>query len=102
MSDNVVKHVNSLPVVSADAYQHLGKYAGAMVMACFEQIGGMQRFAAWADENPSAYFEKIFTKMISRSTQVEVSGSVTLDDAISRLDAIDTEFHEIPNQEYDL
>lgn len=102
MSNDVVKHVNSLPVVSAEQYQHLGKYAGAMVMACFEQIGGMRRFSEWADGNPTDFYTKLLPKMISRSTQVEVSGSVTLDDAISRLDAIDTEFTEVPNLEYDL
>lgn len=106
MSNDVVKHVNSLPVISADQYQHLGKYAGAMVLSAFEQIGGMQRFADWADQAPEAFYTKIFVKMISRSTQVEVSGTVTLDDAISRLDAqdvIDADFTEVGEPlEYDL
>ncbi len=105
MSNEVVKHVNSLPVISADQYQHLGKYAGAMVLSCFEQIGGMERFQAWAEGNPTDFYTKLFGKMIARSTQVEVSGSVTIDDAISRLDAADTvidaEF-EVVEQEYDL
>lgn len=59
---DVVKTVNKLPVISADQYQHLGKYAGAMVLSCFEQIGGMKRFAEWADSNPTDYFTKIFPR----------------------------------------
>lgn len=106
MSDDVIKHVNKLPVIDATQYQHLGKYAGAMVLATFEQIGGMKRFAEWADSNPTDYFTKIFPKMISRSQQVEVSGSVTLDEAISRMEAqdeaIDAEFEVLDQPEYDL
>lgn len=106
MSNDVVKHVNSLPVISADQYQHLGKFAGAMVLSAFEQIGGMKRFAEWADTSPESFYTKIFVKMISRSTQVEVSGSVTLDDAISRLEAQDVveATYEVVDEtlEYDL
>lgn len=44
--------------------------------------------------------------MISRSQQVEVSGSVTIDDAISRLEAqdeaIDAHYEVLEPQEYDL
>lgn len=105
MTDEAVKAVNRMPVISADQYQHLGKYAGAMVLACFEQIGGLQRFAAWADSSPESFFTKVFPKMISRSAQLEVSGSVTIDDAISRLEAqdvLDADFEVVEPQEYDL
>jgi hypothetical protein len=102
MSNDVVKHVNAIPVISADTYQHLGKFAGAMVLSCFEQIGGMERFAAWAETSPESFYTKIFTKMISRSQQVEITGTLTLDDAISRLESqsIDAEFEDVT--EYDL
>jgi hypothetical protein len=92
-----------LPMISAEQYQHVGRYAGALVMSCFEQIGGLQRMAAWADTNPTDFFTKLFPKMISRSTQVDVSGTLTIDDAINRLermdDAIEGDFEEIT---YDL
>jgi hypothetical protein len=43
--------------------------------------------------------------MISRSQQVDVSGTLTIDDAINRLermgDTVEASFEEIP-QEYDL
>lgn len=92
-----------LPMISAEQYQHVGRYAGALVMSCFEQIGGLGRMAAWADTNPTDYFTKIFPKMISRSAQVDVSGTLTIDDAISRLERMDEtiegQFEEIT---YDL
>lgn len=92
-----------LPMVSAEQYQHVGRYAGAVVMSVHEMIGGIHRFAAWADQNPTDFYTKLFPKMISRSQQVDVSGTLTIDDAITRLermdDAVDAEFQELP---YDL
>jgi hypothetical protein len=93
-----------LPMISAEQYQHVGRYAGAVVLSTFEMIGGLPRMAAWADGNPTDFFTKLFPKMISRSQQVDVSGTLTIDDAISRLERleepIDAEFQELPN--YDL
>ena len=87
-----------LPMISAEAYQHVGRFAGALVMSCFEQIGGLPRMAAWADSNPTDFYTAI-PKMISRSQQVDVSGTLTIDDAISRLEHMnEAEFTEV----YDL
>ena len=98
----VVKEVSSIPAISADQYQHVGRYAGAIVMSVFEQIGGAARMAAWADSSPTDFYTKLFPKMISRSQQVDVSGSITIDDAIARLErqgeVVEAEFNEI----YDL
>jgi len=94
-----------LPMISAEQYQHVGRYAGALVMSCFAQIGGIDRMAQWADHNPTDFYTKLFPKMISRSTQVDVSGTLTIDDAINRLERMDEviegSFEEIP-QQYDL
>jgi hypothetical protein len=99
------RDVGRLPAISADAYQHVGRFAGALVMSCFEQMGGLDRMAAWADTNPTDFYTKLFPKMIQRSTSVDVSGSITIDDAISRLEssgnAIDAEFEEV-TPSYDL
>jgi hypothetical protein len=99
-----VREVSSIPMISAEAYQHVGRYAGSVVMAVFEQIGGINRMAAWADSNYTDYATKLFPKMISRSQQVDVSGTLTIDDAISRLermgDVIEGEFTEV--SQYDL
>jgi hypothetical protein len=94
-----------LPMISAEQYQHVGRYAGALVMSCFEQIGGLNRMASWADTNPTDFYTKLFPKMISRSAQVDVSGTLTIDDAITRLERMDEtiegQFEEIQPQ-YDL
>lgn len=88
-----------LPMISAEAYQHVGRFAGALVMSCFEQIGGLPRMAAWADSNPTDFYTKLFPKMISRAQQVDISGTLTIDDAISRLERMnEAEFTEV----YDL
>ncbi len=74
-------------------------------MSVFEQIGGVKRMAAWADANPTDYFTKILPKMIQRSQHVDHSGTITIDDAITRLEKndepIDAEYEEVP-QDYDL
>ena len=104
MSNDIVKAVNKLPAISADQYSHVGRYAGGVVMAVFEQLGGVRRMASWADENPTDFYTKLFPKMISRSAQLEVSGTVSLDDAITRLesgDIVDADYVEV-EKEWDL
>lgn len=92
-----------LPMISAEQYQHVGRYAGALVMSVFEQIGGAPRMASWADHNPTDFYTKLFPKMISRSQQIDVSGALTIDDAISRLERMDEgEFTDVTPQPYDL
>lgn len=99
------RDIAKLPMISAEQYQHVGRFAGALVMSCFEQMGGLPRMANWADENPTDFYTKLFPKMISRSQQVDVSGTLTIDDAITRLERLDNvvegEFQEI-QREYDL
>lgn len=97
------KDLSRLPMISAEQYQHVGRFAGALVMSCFEQMGGLPRMAEWADGNPTDFYTKLFPKMISRSQQVDVSGTLTIDDAITRLERlggpIEAEFTEV---NYDL
>ena len=98
------RKVDALPVISTEGYQHVGRYAGAVVMSVFEQMGGLTRMTAWAEGNPTDFYTKLFPKMIQRSQHVDHSGTITIDDAISRLekldDAIDAEYEEVP-QDYD-
>nr|GAT42299.1 predicted protein [Mycena chlorophos] len=102
-----VRAISDLPAISAEQYQHVGRYAGAAVMHVFEQIGGAARMTAWADQNPTDFYTKLFPKMISRSQQVDVSATLTIDDAIDRLERqnnlITTEFTEVEDATfYDL
>ncbi len=97
------RDISRLPMISAEQYQHVGRFAGALVLSTFEMIGGLPRMAQWADDNPTDFYTKLFPKMISRSQQVDVSGTLTIDDAITRLERlnapIDAEFSEV---NYDL
>jgi hypothetical protein len=97
------RDVARLPMISAEQYQHVGRFAGALVISCFEQIGGLHRMAQWADGNPTDFYTKLLPKVISRSQQVDVSGTLTIDDAISRLEGgmIEGDFEEVPSS-YDL
>ena len=92
------REVARLPVISTEQYQHVGRFAGALVLSCFEQMGGLPRMAAWADGNPTDFYTKLFPKLISRSQQVDVSGTLTIDDAISRLENMDEgEYTDVPD-----
>jgi hypothetical protein len=73
--------------VDPELYSNIGRYAGAVVLTVFEQIGGVQRMAEWADENPDAFFTKSFSKIITAPKQVEHTGVVRIEDAIKALDA---------------
>lgn len=108
-NNTVSAHVASLPAISAEQYQHVGRYAGAVVLSAFEQIGGAQRLTQWADENPTDFYTKMFTKMIGKSVTVDANVNISIDDAIGRLEALssfDSQYqnHKIENAEiiYDL
>lgn len=96
MSDDITpsKAVNSLPVISVDQFQHVGRFAGAVVLSVFEQIGGVARMADWADQNPTDFYTKSFGKLIAKSMQVDHSGSISIDDAISRLSIVEGDYTE--------
>ena len=83
---DVRQRVDAIPIISGEAYQHVGRYAGATVLAAFQQIGGVNRLADWATHNPTDFFTKLLPKIIQRSQSIDVTASVTIDDAISRLE----------------
>lgn len=100
----VARELASLPMLSAEQYQHIGRYSGAIVGTVFEQMGGVARMVAWADGNPTDFYTKLFPKLIARSQQVDVSGTLTIDDAISRLERMDEgQYDDVPAApQYDL
>lgn len=73
-------------VISAEQYSHLGKYAGAIVLMCFEKIGGMDAFSNWAKANPNDFYTKMFGKVIATSRTVETNGGAD-DAAMAALEA---------------
>jgi len=88
MTDDITptRVVNALPAISGEAYQHVGRFAGAVVLSVFEQNGGVEAMSAWALSNQSDFYTKLFGKLVAKSMQVDHSGSISIDDAISRLE----------------
>jgi hypothetical protein len=75
-----------LPYGAADGavIPHAGRYARECVLLAFEMIGGVERMAAWAAENPGDFYTKLYTKVITR--EVEVTASEGIEDLLTRLD----------------
>lgn len=78
-----------LPQADSDGalYQHVGRYAGQMVLTAFDMIGGVDRFAAWAEKNPTDFYTKVFPKVIAKPVEHGVTKDVEA--LLERLDAVD-------------
>lgn len=74
------------PSVDAALYANVGRYAGNVVLSVFEQIGGVDAMADWAEENPTDFYTKTFSKIITAPKQIEVGGTITLEEAVKALD----------------
>lgn len=76
-----------LPDADSDGalYQHVGRYAGRMVLTAFDMIGGVDRLADWANKNPGEFFTKVFPKVITKPHEIGVSDGVEA--LLERLDA---------------
>lgn len=82
-------------------YANIGRYAGSAVMAVFEQIGGTRRMAEWAEENPGDFYTKLFPKVISAPKQIEVTGRLSMEEAVRILDAEEgVDYHVRPPSDY--
>lgn len=84
------------PAVDAALYANVGRYAGAVVMTAFETIGGVERLAHWADQNPADFYTKVFTKTITKPQQLEVSGTISIEEAVKMLDMQEgVDYHDV-------
>lgn len=63
-----------------------GKYARSIVLAAFEQMGGLDTFVEWASANKTDYYTKLFGKTVTREVEERRESSVE-----DLLDAIDAE-----------
>lgn len=75
-----------------------GRYARHAVLTAFEMIGGVERMAEWADENPGEFFTKLFSKTIQRSEEVDVGEGI--EGMLDRLDHFDGD--EIIDGDYEV
>jgi len=92
----------SIPSVGphGELMQSAGKRSRQLVMDAFEMIGGAERFAQWASENPSDFYTKLFSKTIA--TEAEVNHSVGIEAALADLEeaeragmVLDGEYEEL-------
>ena len=82
----------AVPVnISSETYSHMGKYAGALVLSCFEKMGGIDSFVNWAKMNPTDYYTKLLPKIISSSKNIEVNKGGSDDELI----ALEASFREM-------
>lgn len=87
-----------LPAVSAGdgaVMISAGKYARNIVLGVFEQIGGQDAMAVWAQQNPTDFYTKMFAKTITR--EVEEKRVDTVEDLLDAIDveAVDVEFEDV-------
>ena len=75
-----------VPAVDSQLYANIGRYAGNVVMSVFDQIGGADALADWAEENPDDFYTKLLPKIITAPKQIEVGGTITLEEAVKALD----------------
>jgi hypothetical protein len=61
-----------------------GKKSSQLVLDVFEMIGGVERMAEWAEENPGEFYTKLFGKTITR--EVEANHTVGIEQLLDTLD----------------
>lgn len=94
-----VPAVAETPSVDAQLYANIGRYAGNVVMAVFQEVGGVEAMADWAEENPTDFYTKLFPKVITAPKQIEVGGTITLEEAVKALDLAEgTDYHVVETQ----
>lgn len=75
-----------------------GKYARAAVLGVFHQLGGEDGMAAWARENETDFYTKLFPKIITKEVE-DVQAADSLEKLLSRLDdeddVIDVEAEDV-------
>lgn len=56
--------------MDGEIYKSVGKYARSAVLFAFENMGGPEKLAEWAEENPDEFYTKLFPKIIARESEV--------------------------------
>jgi hypothetical protein len=95
-----------IPITDASGQlmQSAGKRSRQMVQDAFQMIGGVEAFAQWAQDNPTDFYTKLFSKTIT--TESEISHNVGIEALLDDLDAeensgtvLDGEYEEVTDSE---
>jgi hypothetical protein len=65
---------------------NVGRHSRELTLTAFYMMGGIERFADWANSNPTEFYTKLFPKIITR--EIEVTASQGIEDLIKKMDAI--------------
>ncbi len=84
--ERTLKAFESLTIIDdrGDLNINAGRHTRTAIMAAFEMIGGTERLAEWADENPGEFFTKLFPKMATREVDDQIANSI--EDMLDQLD----------------
>ena len=69
------KHVPSVDN-HGNIMSNVGRYARENVMIAFEMIGGVDAFAAWAEDNKTDFYTKLFPKIIGKEIEIKAHDSI--------------------------
>lgn len=83
--------VNGVGELSVNA----GRYSRAAIVMAFELNGGIEKFAEWAQENPSEFYTKLFGKLIGR--EAEPSKTEEVEDLLNILDGEYEDVTDLPS-----
>lgn len=61
-----------------------GKKSSKLVLDVFDMIGGVEAMAEWAEENKGEFYTKLFSKTITRES--EVNHTVGVEDMLDELE----------------
>lgn len=61
-----------------------GIYSRTAIIMAFELNGGIEKFAEWAEDNPSEFYTKLFGKLVGR--EVEAPKTDNVEDLLDVLD----------------
>lgn len=75
----------SMPqAMQGEIFNNVGKYARGAVLFAFQEMGGPEALATWAEANPDEFYTKLFTKIVAKES--EVKHTRTIDDLMDALD----------------
>lgn len=61
-----------------------GKKSSKLVLDVFDMIGGVEAMAEWAEENKGEFYTKLFSKTITRES--EVNHTIGVEDMLDELE----------------
>lgn len=93
---NELEKFNANTVVnsSGELVISAGRFSRGAVVVAFQMMGGIEKFAEWAEDNPSEFYTKMFGKTIGREPDQQKSGGVE-----DMLNVLDGDYDEVTDED---